>query len=146
MIVLRRRTDWPARLTAFFNATRGEPYRLSTMDCAVWPLRAVDAMCATAHAEAFRDQYDSPESAMAYVTSRGWTCARDALIEFGCRPLTSPLFAQRGDIAVLPADPPLVLALQVGGTFYMPEPSGEWRALTLQVASRLGAEAFAVGR
>jgi hypothetical protein len=150
---MKRLTDWPQRLARFYAQTIHLPFAWGTHDCAVWPLRAADAMCGTAHAEAMAGMYDDEYGAQGYCLFRGWTTLADALAEFGCRPLANALTAQRGDIFLFaPGTRPNehagavgVLGLQVDGSVYVVTKQGLAR-WTIRTIARAGAVAYAVGR
>lgn len=102
---MRRLPDWSARLAAFIDATRHAPFVSGRQDCALWALRAADAMCGTHDAHAIVGQYADDDGAIAYAATRGWRTGADACREVCGEPLPRVALAIDGDVCFRPSPP-----------------------------------------
>lgn len=141
--------DWEKRWHAFLGETRNRPFAFGEQDCALWALRAIDAMCDTAFATPLRGTYDSLDGARAVCAACGWTTLIDGCAELFGAPLASVLLAQRGDVIVIPprAEDPLGVALIQGGDAVYGAAATGVQAFPHRVFRLLpGVVAYAMGR
>lgn len=129
-----RLPDWRVRLTAFVAATRAEPFAWGVQDCALWAVRAIDAMCGTEYAVPIVGQYSSADGAVAYAQARGWRTAADACRDVCGEPLPRVGLAEDGDVCSrpLPMFPWGTVLVRDGDLLVGPEDLGlvsvPWRA------------------
>lgn len=121
-----RRPDWMARLDALVGAHARTPFAWGQQDCCLWALRAIDAICGTAHAAAVAGQYDSADGAVAYAASRGWRTAIDACRDFCGEPLPRAALMREGDLCArtLPGFPFGTVLVRLGGALIGPDAHG----------------------
>lgn len=111
--MLKRSHSWQTKeLYEFFVARTAEPFAWGTNDCCIFPADAIKAMTGTDIAADFRGKYTDEASAFALIKSvtgfptvsaaASWCARKFGLVEWedgNGKP--APLFAQRGDLAVL---------------------------------------------
>lgn len=109
-----RRPDWKARLSAYVDAVRREPFAYGSHDCALFAAGALEAMTGEDPARAFRGTYGTLEEGEARLRAAGFASCLDyarSLLE-----PVAPVHAQRGDIAVVDIGAPsfgVVLGAQI---------------------------------
>lgn len=120
---LRRREDWPNRLSSFLSARRHLPYAYGANDCAGWVLdwtlesTGVDLMPGVKRAE-------SAVAAAKFLLSRGHRDIEGLAFEVLGSSLSSPRLARRGDIVSFHADGEMHLAIVAGASAATPANEG----------------------
>ena len=97
-----RAWNWEKRLHHFVATTQPIALALGEQDCALWALRAVDAMCDTTLAEPFRGTYSTLPEAVALFAAQGWGSVEEAAVALVGPRLPTVALARRGDLLVLP--------------------------------------------
>ena len=100
MIESKKTTGWEGRLIAYIRDQSGKPFRPGRLDCGLFFAGAVKAMTGADIAKPFRGKYRTIDAAQAIAQGLG----HENHVEYVASlypELGSPLFAQRGDGAVL---------------------------------------------
>lgn len=100
---MKRLPDWPARLHAFVDSVKAEPFRWDGHDCAVgWAADAVLAMTGEDPAKDCRGRYQTARGAAKTMKRKGF----DNLADLAASKLPEIHVSQAklGDIAVIPKD------------------------------------------
>lgn len=121
-----RLPDWPARLTAYLDATRHRPFAWGAQDCCLWAVGAIDALCGTDHAAAIAGRYATAEGAVAYAAGRGWRTVYDACRDLCGEALIRVGLAEPGDVCArtLPDFPFGTALVRVGDVLVGPDAHG----------------------
>jgi uncharacterized protein DUF6950 len=107
--------DWEIRLSDYILEERGKPFKYGETDCALFACGAALVMTGVDLAADFRGRYDSDLSAARAIIAftNGGTfedLAAKVAEQFGLEEV-KPLFAQRGDIVLVPNDARKALAI-----------------------------------
>ena len=98
---MKRLDDWPTLLDAFFAERWERPFVWGENDCCLFAADAVLAMTGVDLARNFRGRYDDARGAIEAMHGMPVGEIADYLTRsYGCRE-EAPLFAQRGDVALL---------------------------------------------
>lgn len=126
--MLQRRDDWSDRLDRVVDDYRRRTFYLGVTDCFIFPADAVRAMTGTDFMADARGRYRTEKSAVRkLIAALGTADPREIVSMRLGAPLDGPLYAQRGDVALLPADAslfPHALGVCLGRTVAAYRPEG----------------------
>jgi hypothetical protein len=105
-----RHENWPSRLSDFIGAASGRPFSWGSSDCCLFAADWVQEATGIDPAAEYRGRYRT-EAGAARLLNRLGGSVEAAVDKALGMPLTSPLLAQRGDIALVDG----ALGIVIGG-------------------------------
>ncbi len=117
----RRRDDWPERLSELVEARRYESFAWGAHDCALFAADAVALVTGSDPAKPWRGRYLTETEAEALIAGDLGELAAGALGAIGAV-ACEPVFAQRGDVALVQVGNMRCLGVVLGDHVAVPGP------------------------
>lgn len=96
-----RKENWELLLAEYLRQSESLSFQWGSNDCALWASRWVDVATGSEHAPEWEGQYDTAETAQAFMESRNFTSPED--IADAHLPIRDSIaYAKRGDLVLHP--------------------------------------------
>lgn len=111
---MRRRHDWPERLSECISAARHRRFEWGAHDCCLFAADAVRDMTGVDPASDYRGRYADKAGAFRILEEVAGGGVESAAFRAFGDPLDGPLFAQRGDVVLIETERGDALGVCVG--------------------------------